>query len=1160
MISVGSRDEKKGLSLRYGFEGVKMETMTEIEEGEACFQSNYNDDSTIDPDISLSYIDEKIQNILRDCQKDFEYGYTPENLGAKVGEYGSFLPTYQRSPFGPPPKTPSKVLAYSVPQSPNNVHIEYPQSSASQPARKGSSSNDKQKQEVSTSCGDKSSSRSFRSVNNVKDSDQKSLKVRIKVGSDNNLSTRKKAEIYSGLGLDISPSSSMEASPVYQNESPTSILEIMTSFPVMGSLVSPLPYDVLHLMEKEKGSQESSVTALHGSDSGKDVLGDLFDVAKVGPTDPAGKIWESNNMTCEERNHPVLPMKTDSDVSIGSKVFDSGMIKNEPKGQKAMKLGPNKTSSSSSGGKRKTKGLVTVMDNGSQGGLKNESLTSKSKNNDKKNSGKAIDTYKVFFGELDLDQEDEVDLKRPSEGNNGKSTLKNESLGLRSEKPSSSVYPRVDSLHVGTVVNGVESGVTVPMVAPPVVNEDWVCCDKCEKWRLLPPGVNPSNLPEKWLCSLLDWLPGMNRCSISEEETTKAITGPSVQGSQPVHPSGPHQHLYSQIPHAGVKKKNNSKDVVNENKQDRPSMSSNSSKKNLHTSSYKSRSLNAMNPSPVNGIEFQDSGQSKHMVVGEKDRQKQKDNNTLSQNFVDEGDKKHDSKISKKRESSQDFTKDSKKVKKDVDHGTFRMGKFHERDIGKKRKRANEVDGNGTPKYVKETNESNHNKEKKAKILLNPKEEGVVARKGKNIEDVKMRSLNVIERKDTVMAATSSSSKVSGSHKTKINNQEAKGSPVGSVSSSPLQILNSNKGVIEKLSKKKVNIQEGKSKEGKSKSYSKFPSENGKAYGQSKIHHTLDVRVDQDSKKPSKNDVTAKGKSKSKSLPPRSQSQTEKERQNVGNNNNNVSLKNNKKDQNQNGNHSKQHPTPEKHEGKDQNTPVLLVRDISNQATTNALREATNLKHMADRVKNGGSSLESRSLYMQAALKFLHVASVFESCHKETGRYGDMIQSISIYSSTAKLCEYCAHEYERTKEMTTAALAYKCMEVAYMKVIFSSHSTATKDVNELQSSLHIGGPTGSSPCSSSDLDNLKGVTVNTPQVGGNHVITARLKPNFTRILNLAQDVNYAMEASRKSRIAFGSSKDEMGTLSAIKTALDFNFHDVEGLLHRVRVAMEVINR
>lgn len=41
------------------------------------------------------------------------------------------------------------------------------------------------------------------------------------------------------------------------------------------------------------------------------------------------------------------------------------------------------------------------------------------------------------------------------------------------------------------------------------VNQDWVfdkCCDKCVKWRLLPPDVNPSPFPEKWKCSMLDWL------------------------------------------------------------------------------------------------------------------------------------------------------------------------------------------------------------------------------------------------------------------------------------------------------------------------------------------------------------------------------------------------------------------------------------------------------------------------------------------------------------------------------------------------------------------------------------------------------------------------------------------------------------------------------
>ncbi|KAJ0651112.1 hypothetical protein HanOQP8_Chr15g0557471 [Helianthus annuus] len=52
-----------------------------------------------------------------------------------------------------------------------------------------------------------------------------------------------------------------------------------------------------------------------------------------------------------------------------------------------------------------------------------------------------------------------------------------------------------------------------------------------------------------------------------------------------------------------------------------------------------------------------------------------------------------------------------------------------------------------------------------------------------------------------------------------------------------------------------------------------------------------------------------------------------------------------------------------------------------------------------------------------------------------------------------------------------------------------------------------------------------------------------------------------MEASRKSRIALAacSSKDE-AVISAIKRALDFDFHDVDELLHRVRVAMELINR
>lgn len=64
----------------------------------------------------------------------------------------------------------------------------------------------------------------------------------------------------------------------------------------------------------------------------------------------------------------------------------------------------------------------------------------------------------------------------------------------------------------------------------------------------------------------------------------------------------------------------------------------------------------------------------------------------------------------------------------------------------------------------------------------------------------------------------------------------------------------------------------------------------------------------------------------------------------------------------------------------------------------------------------------------------------------------------------------------------------------------------------------------------------------------------------------AQDVNYAMEASRKSRNAFAAANSSHAVgkyaddISSIKKALDFSFQDVEGLLRLVRLAVEAINR
>lgn len=39
--------------------------------------------------------------------------------------------------------------------------------------------------------------------------------------------------------------------------------------------------------------------------------------------------------------------------------------------------------------------------------------------------------------------------------------------------------------------------------------------------------------------------------------------------------------------------------------------------------------------------------------------------------------------------------------------------------------------------------------------------------------------------------------------------------------------------------------------------------------------------------------------------------------------------------------------------------------------------------------------------------------------------------------------------------MAAAALAYKCVEVAYMRVIYSSHSIVTRDRHELQTALQM---------------------------------------------------------------------------------------------------------
>jgi hypothetical protein len=57
--------------------------------------------------------------------------------------------------------------------------------------------------------------------------------------------------------------------------------------------------------------------------------------------------------------------------------------------------------------------------------------------------------------------------------------------------------------------------------------EEWVQCDLCARWRLLPPPndlLYPKELPDKWVCTMNTWNPAQALCSIAEETTT----GPEV--------------------------------------------------------------------------------------------------------------------------------------------------------------------------------------------------------------------------------------------------------------------------------------------------------------------------------------------------------------------------------------------------------------------------------------------------------------------------------------------------------------------------------------------------------------------------------------------------------------------------------------------------------
>ncbi|PIA44550.1 hypothetical protein AQUCO_01700269v1 [Aquilegia coerulea] len=243
--------------------------------------------------------------------------------------------------------------------------------------------------------------------------------------------------------------------------------------------------------------------------------------------------------------------------------------------------------------------------------------------------------------------------------------------------------------------------------------------------------------------------------------------------------------------------------------------------------------------------------------------------------------------------------------------------------------------------------------------------------------------------------------------------------------------------------------------------------------------------------------------------------------------------------------------------------------DFSRQTLNEVMKGGNDLEDKADFLKNIGSKLESAGLYFQAALRFLKGAFLLEPYSIEIAKHREITDSMFLYKKAALLWESAANDYEKCNEMAAAALAYKCIEVAFMRVVFSKATHVEKDRRELQMGLQ-NIHSGESPSSSSgsDVDSLYNQGMLDTGVGsrmrGYHALVARNRPNIERVLNVVEDVHMVFKASKKYQKAFAAatqnceeSKCAAG-ISLVQTVINFSFHDIEKLMHLVQLAMEAI--
>ncbi|XP_009146794.1 uncharacterized protein LOC103870417 isoform X1 [Brassica rapa] len=465
----------------------------ELEEGEFNCSANY------DLELDLSYIDKKIENVLGDLQKKFELG-SLDMFGPQVYKYGSFLPTYKRSPAVPPCQR-SSMENNNAQRFPNNLPVKnvvqkiqsLPATSCKPASIQDSKTNQSSGSLLPQAPEKVTIKKEDARVPGSDSSDHKPIRLRIKMGSK--ILSQKVTMVCKDLGLDDSPTRNSHdgisrmlphTSLEKTCESPSRILQDLTAIPVPEDLLmSPLPESLLNLKDKEKRytllgnepvAKPGKVPFVQTQNKFSDVLG-------CGET-PSGrrkrKAVDCFNATTLNATSSIGEVKK-------QKVCSTGALARE-----STTCGINSTSD----GFTRKSNLQKVI----KKDVESDPRVAIAKSNRMKVVGKHAEKEKEIYP---------IKLKQ----NSSKSSYGDKVL---SKMPSKDTANKADF--------------ALPPASTSLDLDSWAECDTCKKWRLLPFSENPDKLPDKWVCSMQTWLPGMNHCRISQEETTNAII--SIHGTK----------------------------------------------------------------------------------------------------------------------------------------------------------------------------------------------------------------------------------------------------------------------------------------------------------------------------------------------------------------------------------------------------------------------------------------------------------------------------------------------------------------------------------------------------------------------------------------------------------------------------------------------------